>query len=233
MLDLTHAAPAMSPAVAERAQAAYECHASEEGRATRRLIVVDMSLPSSRQRLWAFDLSDPENPTVIVKSKVAHGSGSDPKDDGMPSKFGNLLDSGMTSLGLYRIAERFANAEGRRAYSLDGLDVGFNDAARARHVVFHPSSYVQERSYGHPGRSLGCPAVDPGVFDRLDKSGVEGALMWIDGPDPALGNAPSLSCGIQVRPPQPAVCTAPDWFELRGGRQPNMEQATWQLLAAS
>jgi len=203
-IDLHHAAPALDVAVAARAQTAYTCSA-QHGHAASRLIVIDMNLPSSTNRLWAFDLRDPKHPTLIVRSRVAHGAGSDPDDVGLARRFGNAIDSGMTSLGLYRVAERFANAQGREAFSLDGLDPGFNDQARPRHVVFHPSAFMPAGTGGKATRSLGCPAVNAAVFERL-RDGLEGALLWIDGPDPSLPRAPSLACAAPPKP-RAAVCT--------------------------
>lgn len=228
-VDLLTVAPTLNPAVAERAEEAYTCETSSGQRADgHRLIVVDMNLPSSQQRLWAFDLRDAKHPMLILKSKVAHGIGSDPKGEGVAHRFGNDVDSGMTSLGLYRVAERFANAEGRPAFSLDGLDEGFNDRARDRHVVFHPSAYVLEADRNAPGRSLGCPAVDVNVFAKLEK-GMEGALLWIDGPETSIEHAPSLACARPERVEDaPAVCEAPTWYEVRGFDQGGRTWLPWQ-----
>lgn len=191
-LDLSKAAPHLSASVAVHAETAYRC-AAEHGERARRLLVVDMSLPSSKQRLWAFDTTDPKHPVLILRDKVAHGAGSDPSASGYATRFGNAVNSWMTSLGLYRIAEPFTNAKGRVAFSLDGLDPGFNDEARERHVVLHPASYVPVGP-GAAGRSQGCPAVSQKAFNELKDSGVQGGLMWIDGPESALSHAPSLSC---------------------------------------
>lgn len=200
-LDLSMAAPHLSASVAAHAEMAYRC-AEEHGERARRLLVVDMGLPSSQQRLWAFDTTDPTRPVLILRDKVAHGAGSDPTGSGYATRFGNEVNSWMTSVGLYRIAEPFANAEGRAAFSLDGLDPGFNDEARDRHVVLHPSRYVPAGP-GLAGRSQGCPSVSQATFDKLEVAGIRGGLLWIDGPEPALAHAPSLSCA-----PDPNVADA-------------------------
>jgi hypothetical protein len=213
--DLTHVAPSLDGGVSRRAEAAYHC-AAQSGRQTQTLLIADMSKPSAERRLWVFDLSDPTTPTLILRGRVAHGSGSDPRRAGVAERFSNAMDSGMTSLGLYRVAERYVGQQGRPAYALDGLDDGFNSAARPRRVVLHPSDYVGER--GLVGRSLGCPAVSPQTFQRLAKLGVEdGALLWIDGPDPSLANAPSLACADGVPAPEPLVC------------RPSVERPWWQV----
>jgi hypothetical protein len=182
------AAPRLDPQVAERAATAFTC-STETGPSAKRLLIADMSRPSSEQRFWAFDVSDPRHPHVILRTRVAHGSGSDPANTGVPTTFSNIVDSGMTSLGLYRIAEAYVSDDGRPAFSLDGLDPT-NDNARSRHVVLHPaqSSFV--------GRSLGCPSIDPAAFEKLSKERLSGSLLWIDGPDPSIASERSLQCAV-------------------------------------
>lgn len=201
MPDLSTAAPHLSPAVAQRAAVAYTC-AAERGMRTDHLFVADMSQPSTAPRLFAFDLSDPAHPTLIERTRVAHGAGSDPAKTGRPVRFGNVPESGETSLGLYRVAEPFFGVHGK-AYRLDGLTPGFNDAARARAVVLHSAPYVRDR--GPVGRSLGCPAIAPEDFAALDHRGaLEGALVWIDGPYANLDRSSSLRCSSA--PPLERTC---------------------------
>lgn len=190
-LDLTIAAPHLDPAVAQRAAVAFTC-AAERGTSADHLLVADMSQPSSAQRLFVFDLSDPAHPTLIERTRVAHGAGSDPGKTGRPVRFGNAPESGETSLGLYRVAEPYVGVHGK-SYRLDGLTPGFNSAARSRAVVLHPALYVRDN--GPVGRSLGCPAIGERDFAALDRRGaLEGALVWVDGPDASLGDASSLRC---------------------------------------
>jgi hypothetical protein len=195
--DLATAAPHLPPAVAERAATAYTC-AVERGTAADHLLVADMSQPSSTPRLFVFDLSDPSRPVLVERTRVAHGAGSDPRKTGKPERFGNTPESGETSLGLYQVAEPYIGVHGK-SYRLDGLTPGFNDAARSRAVVLHPAPYVRDR--GPVGRSLGCPAIAPRDFTALDHRGaLEGALVWIDGPDASLDRAPSLRCAATAEP---------------------------------
>ena len=190
-LALAIAAPHLDFGVAERAALAYTC-AMERGTHADHFLVADMSQPSSAPRLFAFDLSDPQNPTLIERTRVAHGAGSDPRKTGTPIRFGNAPGSGETSLGLYRVAERYVGVHGK-SYRLDGLTPGFNNTARARAVVLHPAAYV--RKSGAVGRSLGCPALNPQDFTELDSKGaLQDALIWIDGPEVSLSQSPSLGC---------------------------------------
>lgn len=179
----------LSPQVAQRASRAMRCQQAK-GSAVRRLLVVDLGRPSKERRLWAFDVSGPQ-PKLILEDWVAHGAGSDPDKDGLATLFGNAPESGRSSLGLFQVAEAYVGKHGR-SYRLDGLTKGWNDAARQRAVVFHPAAYVRE---GSVGRSLGCPAVRQATLDALEKQGLAYTFLWIDGPDAALENSPSVSCG--------------------------------------
>jgi hypothetical protein len=53
-------------------------------------------------------------------------------------------------------------------------------------VVLHTSAYIQP---DHVGRSWGCPAIRPQTMATLEKAGLSDAMLWIDAPDPALGEA--------------------------------------------
>ena len=181
---LTRAAPDLSPAVAERAALAISCMEAHSGPPSR-LIVVDMSRHANDKRLWAFDVSNPQTAELLLTDWVAHGAGSDPNRDGLPERFSNRVNSHMTSLGAYRIGERYF---GRNGWSrrLDGLMDGLNSRARDRAVVMHPSSYVRP---GSVGRSQGCPAVRQEVMSMLEREGLDDALLWIDADDAALSMA--------------------------------------------
>ncbi len=161
--------PLPPPHAIERAVTAAIC---TTGHAPKRLLLADMTRPSMQRRFWVLDLVD-------AATRVAHGAGSDPQKTGWPTRFGDTLGSGETSLGLYRVAEPYTMAKHGKAYRLDGLSP--TDAhARERGVVLHPADYVSQT--GPVGRSLGCPALNPAVFTQLDRAGdLEGFLLWIDG----------------------------------------------------
>ena len=173
--------PKLKLDVASRAIEAMYC-AQDKGIAVDKVIVVDMSAKASEKRLWAFDIKDPSKPRLVINERVAHGSGSDPNRDGKAERFSNTQNSHMTSLGLYKIAERY---QGKHGWSrrLDGLFSKFNGKARDRAVVMHPSNYVNAQRVGN---SQGCPAVNQATMDALEKSGMKNAVLWIDGPDKTL-----------------------------------------------
>lgn len=173
-------APTIDDKALQRAIDAMGC-AERDGHKVDRLIVIDMARHAQDKRLWAFDM-DSDNPQLLLHERVAHGSGSDPAAKGVAERFSNTPNSHMTSLGLYKISERYHGQNGwsRR---LDGLFAKFNGKARERAVVMHPSDYVNE---SRVGRSQGCPAVSRKAMEMLEKAGLKNAFLWIDAPDPAL-----------------------------------------------
>lgn len=140
---------------------------------TQYVIMFDASKPASTNRLAVLDLRGP-TPTVVLRSTVAVGSGSDRNKDGLPEAFGNDQNSHMTSLGLYRIGPSYRGKYGT-SYLLDGLD-RTNSNARSRSVVLHPAPYVTATS---AGRSWGCPAVSQQTMDTLRSKGVFGPNTYL------------------------------------------------------
>lgn len=179
---LLAAAPSLPVDVAERVASALSCNQSRP----RVLLIADLTQPASSPRLWALDLST-SSPSLLLRDWVAHGAGSDVDRDGVPEVFSNTLDSHQSSLGLYRIAEGYDGTRGP-SYRLDGLTPGFNDKARERAVVLHPSEHVRP---GWAGRSQGCPSVRAEVIERLAQASLADALLWVDG-----GSKHSPGCGV-------------------------------------
>lgn len=190
---LTAAESSLTTPVAQRAMQAVLC-AQDSGMTVETLLVVDMAAPAHQRRLWAFDVREPGEPRLVLHDYVAHGSGSDPDGDGRAEQFSNRPNSHMTSLGLYRVAERY---HGKNGWSrrLDGLFDRFNGRARERAVVMHPSTYVVP---GRVGRSQGCPAVSEATMRALERAGLTNAVLWIDAPDSALAEEVA-TCSQQRR----------------------------------
>jgi hypothetical protein len=123
------------------------------------LTVCDFNLPSTRRRLWVIDLKKKQ---VLFNTYVAHGQGS---GDVFARHFSNAEASHESSLGFYVTGKTYQGHHGTSLY-LDGLDTGFNDAARDRNIVVHGASYVGKdfiRESGRLGRSWGCPAIPPAL----------------------------------------------------------------------
>lgn len=186
------AIPQLSERVALRAQSALIC-ARAAGQKVRKFVIFDASRRASEKRLFVLDVS--RSPRLLLGDWVAHGSGSDQNSDGRAERFSNVPNSNATSLGLYRVSERYQGKNPGWSYRLDGLTPGFNDNARQRAVVMHASSYVNP---GHVGRSWGCPAVRPQVMQELDKLGMKDTMLWVDAEGQGL-DAVAISCPAAVQ----------------------------------
>jgi hypothetical protein len=151
-------------------------------------VVVDFSLYSGKDRFWMVDLAT----GAVETHKVAHGSGSDPDNNGYATLFSNTSGSYMSSLGFYLTGEIY---DGTHPHSmrLDGLspDGSPNNMAntnvRDRLVVVHEASYVDDGNTSQQGRSNGCLALDPSieasVVDRIhDGTLIYGALSPLNPP---------------------------------------------------
>lgn len=179
-VDNWHAASLgdIDPEVFATAMAAA-AEAVEHGEATApaTLTVIDYTRPSTRKRMWVYDL---RSHALLFDEWVAHGRGSGKT---MATAFSNSPASNMSSLGLFRTAEVY---EGHNGYSLrlDGLQRGVNDRARERAIVIHGAPYVNPataRAQGYLGRSLGCPAVRPEIAHQLIDVVKGGSLLFAYG----------------------------------------------------
>lgn len=152
---LGRAAPKLNKRVLKLALSAYH-KASRRGDVKKKVLtVIDYSLPSSKQRMWIFDVN---HDRLLYNTYVAHGQNS-----GMdtPHHFSNITSSKETSLGTYITRDTYMGSKG---YSLNlrGLEKGFNDNAYNRRVVIHGAWYVEPdfiKKAGRAGRSWGCPSI--------------------------------------------------------------------------
>lgn len=160
------------PKVLGHAIAAAECLAPERPRV---LLIADMALPDSSPRLWVLAYDEAGMP-ILMQTRVASGSGSDPRGIGTPTRFSNDPHSHETSLGLYVVGERFRTRTWR--YRLIGLSPTDSNAY-TRDILLHPADYV---NVAHVGDSEGCPAVSMPAFKQLEAIGMADAYLWIDGP---------------------------------------------------
>jgi hypothetical protein len=176
---LSRAAPGADPGVLELAVSAAGCAQRQGIAPAQRLAVIDYSLPSTRPRLWVFDLAQGK---LLYQELVAHGRRS---GDNYARSFSNEDGSLASSLGLFRTLEPY---EGHNGYSLrlEGLEPQVNDHALARNLVIHGAAYVNPLlavSQGRIGRSWGCPAVRLGVIRPLVEALRSGQLLFSYYPD--------------------------------------------------
>lgn len=152
---LSQKAPQLNRHVLQLALAAYK-KASIHGAVKKHVLtVIDYSLPSSKQRMWIFDVNRDK---LLYNTYVAHGQNS-----GMntPSHFSNIMSSKQTSLGTFVTRDTYMGSKGY-SLNLQGLEKGFNDNAYNRRVVIHGAWYVEPKfikQTGHAGRSWGCPSI--------------------------------------------------------------------------
>ena len=145
------------------------------------LTVIDYSRPSTKKRLWVFDV---RTRTRLYEELVAHGRGT---GGNLAKAFSNQPESHQSSLGLFRTEDTY---EGRNGYSLrlHGLDEGYNDLAYTRAIVMHGAPYVSDkiaRSKGRLGRSWGCPALREGIAREVIDTVKGRGLIFAYYPDPA------------------------------------------------
>lgn len=152
-------------------------YAEKNNFSTSYCFFVDMSIHSGRKRFFVYDL---DNNTVIMSGLVAHGSCQERFLDA--AKFSNDPGGGCSSLGKYKIGEKYKGQYGK-SYRLYGLE-STNSNAYKRDVVLHGYSCVpNEEIYPRVVcNTLGCAGVSPAFFERLssiiDKS-KKPILLWI------------------------------------------------------
>lgn len=152
---LSQKAPELNKKVLKLALTAYQ-KASVKGAVKKPVLtVIDYSLPSSKQRMWIFDVRKEQ---LLYNTYVAHGQNS-----GMttPNHFSNQPSSKETSLGTYVTRDTYMGSKGY-SLNLQGLEKGFNDNAYDRRVVIHGAWYVEPdfiKKAGRAGRSWGCPSI--------------------------------------------------------------------------
>lgn len=132
--------------------------------------IIDYKQHNSKERFYIIDMESGRVETYLT----AHGKNSDPDFDGYATKFSNIPDSNMTSLGFFLTAETYY---GKNGYSLrlDGLSTT-NSKARERAIVIHGADYVTPGS--KIGRSYGCPAVEMRYHQDLIDLIKGGSLLY-------------------------------------------------------
>jgi L,D-transpeptidase-like protein len=151
--------------------------AAQNGYSTSYCFFIDMSIHSGRKRFFVYDLT---KNVILISGLVAHGSCK----EGFltDAKFSNLPGCGCSSLGKYKIGEKYRGQYGT-SYKLYGLD-NTNSNAYRRAVVLHGlGSIPDEEIYPKPVcNSFGCPMVSTLFFTRLayiiDKSD-KPIILWI------------------------------------------------------
>ena len=142
------------------------------------MAAVDLDQRATKKRYWLFDIRTGQ---ILLHRYVAHGqnSGSIHK----ARKFSNIEQSKKSSLGLYWVAHSYWSGTTKRTNTtLLGLDSGFNDNARKRHIILHPAHSVTREEYVTTkkvtGRSDGCIALDKDGYAESEAYLSYGGLIF-------------------------------------------------------
>lgn len=152
-------------------------YAEAKGYSGKYCFLIDMSLPSGKNRFFVYDL---EKGMVAYTGLVAHGSCEERFLS--RAKFSNVANSGCSSLGRYKVGI-FYNGKYGKSFKLHGLD-NSNSNAFSRGVVIHGYDCVPDEEI-FPRvlcNSLGCPMVSYNFFDRLSRiiqRSDKPILLWI------------------------------------------------------
>lgn len=137
---------------------------------------IDMSLSSGQNRFFVYNM---KTDSLQVQGLVAHGNCFENWMDGR--KYSNIVGSGCTSLGRYKIGIHYTGKFGY-SYKLHGLDSSNNNAFE-RTVVLHSHSCIPETEVAEEiCQSNGCPTVSPGFLEHLKKiinASKKPVLLWI------------------------------------------------------
>jgi len=140
-------------------------YALENNMSTEYCFLVDMSLPSGRNRFFIYDL---KKNAIVHAGLVAHGSCNETFIAN--PRFSNQSQSGCSSLGKYKVGAFYTGRYGK-SFRLHGLD-NCNSNAFKRAVVIHGYHCVPDEEI-YPRvlcNSLGCVMVSYKFFDKISKT---------------------------------------------------------------
>lgn len=136
------------------------------------ITIIDFSKRSDKSRFFVIDMET----GTVAKYHTAHGHGSDKNRDGWAEFFGNVINSGASSIGFIRTAEVY-EGKFKTAVRLDGLSKT-NSNLRERAIVLHGWDDAHEKDVIQ-GLSWGCPAMDWNVILKVIGQVKEGSLMYM------------------------------------------------------
>jgi hypothetical protein len=139
-------------------------YALQNNLSTEYCFLVDMSLPSGRNRFFIHDFA---KNSIVHSGLVAHGSCNETFLS--RPKFSNESKGGCSSLGKYKVGEFYHGKYGK-SFRLYGLD-NCNSNAYKRAVVIHGYDCVPDEEI-YPRvlcNSLGCVMVSYKFFDKISR----------------------------------------------------------------
>ncbi len=160
----------------EQKVAAAKAFVQRKGYNDKICFLLDMSLPSGQNRFFIYDLG---KDTLQASGLVAHGNCFEYWLEGR--RYSNVVGSGCTSLGKYKIGSSYTGKFGY-SYKLHGLDTSNNNAFE-RTVVLHSHSCIPETAVTDDiCQSNGCPTVSPNLLVQLKQiinHSKKPLLLWV------------------------------------------------------
>lgn len=148
----------------------------DKGYNTRIAFLLDMNIPSGSPRFFVYDL---QADSIRMSGLVTHGSCNEWWLSKI--KYSNVVGSGCTSLGKYKIGQSYQGRFGL-AWKLHGLDAR-NSNAFKRYVVLHGHECVPETASDEDiCQSLGCPTIAPSFLQSIKpviNHSNKPVLLWI------------------------------------------------------
>lgn len=171
-----NARPAASMEKLEQKAAEAKDFIAKKGYNPAVCFLIDMTPASGQNRFFVYDL---QKDTVQAAALVTHGNCFQYWLEGR--KYSNVVGSGCTSLGRYRIGNSYTGKFGY-SYKLYGLD-STNSNAYVRTVVLHSHACVPDQETTEEiCQSNGCTTVSPNFLEQL-KPLINGSrkpiLLWV------------------------------------------------------
>jgi hypothetical protein len=167
--------PALNPKLKDKAGEA-KAFVKSNNYNTDKCFLIDMSQPSGSKRFYIYDL---QKDTLQNAGLVAHGNCFEYWLEGR--RYSNVVGSGCTSLGKYKIGVAYTGKWGY-SYKLHGLEKTNNNALE-RTVVLHAHSCVSEtETTDEICQSNGCPTVSSNFLKGLKtiiNNSKKPVLLWI------------------------------------------------------
>ncbi|MCX6315692.1 MAG: murein L,D-transpeptidase catalytic domain family protein [Bacteroidetes bacterium] len=140
------------------------------------VFLLDMKPASGQNRFFVYDLA---KDTIQMAGLVTHGNCFQYWLEGR--KYSNVVGSGCTSLGKYRVGSSYTGKFGY-SYKLHGLD-STNSNAFERTVVLHSHSCVPDsETKDEICQSNGCTTVSPAFLEKLKpilNHSRKPVLLWV------------------------------------------------------
>lgn len=145
------------------------------GGKSKRIIIVDFSLPSEENRFFVVDMDEQK---IEHATLVSHAVNSGYRK---AFHFSNTLGSKMSSVGRFVVGETY-NGKNGLSVRIDGMDKGINDNARRRFIVIHGATYSEFEFFeknGQLGRSEGCFAIPMTLHESIISKLTTGTPMYV------------------------------------------------------